>query len=350
MDLTAAMGGNMSRAWMIPMLLAAAAAATLLGGEGSLVASAGDARSAVKSQNDEAEIAAIKENIAVFSRAYQARDVKAIAALFAPEAKLITEENEIIEGRDAIAKGFTEHFEEEPTTQMELNVVAVKLLNAELAVETGTTKSISAPDAAPEYGKYTVLHAKRDGKWLMLLVRDMEGDAPSNHERLLPLAWMVGDWVDESPESLVSTSCRWSPDGNFLLQDVRIQRAGKSIMQVNQRIGWDPLRKRIRAWVFDSEGGYGESVWTQVGDEWVSKAEFVRNDGVTATATNVFTRTGKDAYVWRSVDRVLGDEVLPTMQVTVVRKPPAPVGGASAGTAPRNAKKVPPGATKTVAP
>jgi uncharacterized protein (TIGR02246 family) len=335
---------------MIPTLLAGAATATSLGGEGSSVESIGKAQSAAVVQNDDAEIAAIKGNIAAFSRAYQARDVKAIAALFAPEAKLVTENNEIVEGREAIAQGFADHFAEEPTTKMELTVGAIKLLNADLAVETGTTKSIAAADATPEYGKYTVLHAKRDGKWLMLLVRDMEGDAPSNHERLLPLAWMVGDWVDESQESLVSTSCRWSPDGNFLLQDVRIQRAGKATMQVSQRIGWDPLRKRVRAWVFDSEGGYGESVWTQIGDQWVAKAEFVRNDGVTASATNVFTRAGKHAYVWRSADRVVGDDVLPTMEVTVVRKPPAPIGAATAAAAPGKARKGQPRVKKAVKP
>ena len=314
----------MARTWMISTLLAGAAAATLLGGEGSSAEPAIKARNSAKAQGDDAEIAAIRGNIAAFSRAYQARDVKAIAALFAPEAKLITEDNEIIEGREAIAQGFTDHFEEEPTTQMELTVGTIKLLNAELAVEAGTTKSIAAPDAAPEYGKYTVLHAKREGKWLMLLVRDMEGDAPSNHERLLPLAWMVGDWVDESPESRVYTSCRWSPDKNFLLQDIQVQRGGKATMTINQRIGWDPLQKRVRAWVFDSEGGFGESVWTLHGDQWVAKATFVSNDGVTASSTNVYSRAGKDAYIWRSADRVTGDDILPNLEVTVVRKAPAP--------------------------
>jgi uncharacterized protein (TIGR02246 family) len=334
----------MTRSWTISTVLVGALAATSFGSNGPSADPAAKSRSAAAPQDEQVEIAAIKANIEAFSKAYQARDVKAIAALFAPEAKLVTEENEVVEGREAIAKGFADHFVEEPTTRMELNVGAVKMLTADLAVETGTTKSSAAPDATPEYGKYTVLHVKRDGKWLMLLVRDMDGGQPTNQERLLPLAWMVGDWVDESPESLVSTSCRWSPDKNFLLQDVRIQRSGKPTMQVSQRIGWDPLRKRVRAWVFDSEGGYGESVWSQHGDEWIAKAEFVRNDGVTASATNVFKRAGKDAYVWRSADRLIGDEVLPTMEVTVVRKAPTPGGEKKA--APTKAKKGQPGAKK----
>lgn len=348
----------MARNWKNATIVAGAFAATLFGSESPNPKSSGKASVAPQTKSDEPEIAAIKANIDAFSKAYQARDAKAIAALFAAEAKLVTDENELIEGRQAIEQKFADLFAEEPTTRMEVNVGAIKLLGADLAVETGTTKSVAAPDATPEYGKYTVLHSKRDGKWLMLLVRDMEGDPPSNHERLLPLAWMVGDWVDESPESLVSTSCRWSPDGNFLMQDVRIQRSGKEAMRVSQRIGWDPLRKRVRAWVFDTEGGYGESVWSQIGDSWVAKADFVRNDGVTASATNVFTRAGKDAYTWKSADRVLGDDVLPNMEVTVVRKPPSPAATSKTTTttagvepvAPGKMKKGRPGGKKNVKP
>ena len=334
----------MKRMWTMTALFAGAVAASMMAGESPKPEPARKQVGGAESKNDDAEVAAIKGNIEAFSKAYQARDVKAIAALFVPEAKLVTEDNEIIEGREAIAQVFANLFEEEPATKLEVNVGAIKLLSADLAVETGTTKSIAAPDATPEYGKYTVLHAKRDGKWLMLLVRDMEGDPPSNHERLLPLAWMVGDWVDESQESLVATSCRWSADKNFLLQDVRIQRGGKPAMQVSQRIGWDPLQKRVRSWVFDSEGGYGDSIWTQHGDEWIAKATFVRKDGVTASATNVFTRAGKDGYIWRSADRVVGDEVLPTMEVTVVRKAPMPAGAKKVAAS--KAKKAQPGADK----
>ena len=95
-------------------------------------------------------------------------------------------------------------------------------------------------------------------------------------------------------------------------------------MQVSQRIGWDPLAKRIRSWVFDSEGGYGESVWARNGDAWVIKATGVRSDGTTASATNVLVRTGTDGYVWRSTDRIIGDEVTPSIEVKAVRKPPQP--------------------------
>ena len=63
-------------------------------------------------------------------------------------------------------------------------------------------------------------------------------------------------------------------------------------MTVNQRIGWDPLTKQIKSWVFDSEGGYGDEFWTRKGNQWVIKSTGVLPDGRTASATHVLTPTG----------------------------------------------------------
>ena len=95
-------------------------------------------------------------------------------------------------------------------------------------------------------------------------------------------------------------------------------------MKVSQRIGWDPLRKQFKAWAFDSEGGYGESNWTPTETGWLIKATSVNSDGTTASATNHIEPTGLDRYVFQSVDRVPGNELLPPVQVTVVRQPPQP--------------------------
>jgi hypothetical protein len=133
---------------------------------------------------------------------------------------------------------------------------------------------------------------------------------------------LVGEWVDDGGSAVVVSSCRWSDDGNFLLQDFELRLNGRDAMKVAQRIGWDPLARRIRSWVFDSEGGFGESVWTRDDDGWVIKATGVRPDGTTGSATNVLIPTGTDGYIWRSTDRVVADETQPALEVKVVRKPP----------------------------
>jgi uncharacterized protein (TIGR02246 family) len=269
-----------------------------------------------------ADEAAIRENIAQFVKAYNAGDAKAVAALFTPDGRTVDKEGDESKGRDAIAQTFARLFEDMPQKRIEVFVDSIRFIGADLAMEVGTTKETPTPTEPPEYDRYTVLHVKRDGKWQMALARDEEGPPPTPHERLQPLAWLAGEWIDDGGSSVVISSCRWSTDGNFLLQDFKLQVNGKEAMDVNQRIGWDPLAKCIRSWVFDSEGGYGESVWTREGSSWIIKSTGVRPDGTTASATNQLMPAGKDGYVWQSTDRIVADQRQPPMSVKVVRKPP----------------------------
>jgi uncharacterized protein (TIGR02246 family) len=266
--------------------------------------------------------AAIRANVEAFVEAYNAGDAEAAAALFLPEGQIIGDEGEIVEGREAIAERFATAFEEDPEMTIEVFVDSIRFIGSELALEVGSTAVTPAPGETPQYERYTVLHVKRDGKWSMAVVRDAPGEPPTNHERLQPLEWMVGDWIDEGDESVVSTSCRWSADGNFLLQDIVVRIEGEETLQITERIGWDPLSKRIRSWVFDNEGGFAEGVWTRSGDQWIVKNTGVRNDGIPASSTNTITPVSADQYVWESRDRIVGSEVSEPMEITVVRKPP----------------------------
>ncbi|MFL5327585.1 MAG: YybH family protein [Gemmataceae bacterium] len=268
--------------------------------------------------------AAIRVNIEAFGRAYNAKEATAIAVLFTNDGKIISKEGREADGRDKIAAAFAEIFKSHPKKQIAINVDSIKFIGSELAVETGTTRETGEPGELPDIDRYTVLHVKRDGKWQMALARDEEGPECSCRERLEPLSWLIGEWIDDGGSAVIASKCRWSEDGNYLLQEFDLKIHGQDAMKVSQRIGWDPWRKQIRSWVFDSEGGFGESSWIHDGDEWIIKATGVRPDGSTGSATNRLIPTGTDGYVWRSQDRIVGDEVQPDMEVKVVRKPPLP--------------------------
>jgi hypothetical protein len=94
-------------------------------------------------------------------------------------------------------------------------------------------------------------------------------------------------------------------------------------MSGSQRIGWDPVKRQFKSWVFDSEGGFVEAYWTRDGNQWVVKAEGVQQNGKPASATNIITRLGKDRIGWQSVNRTLGSAAVPGVdEFTLVRKPP----------------------------
>src|SRR4029077_4560279 len=123
---------------------------------------------------------------------------------------------------------FADLFAATPQKRIEVFVDSIRFVGADLAEEVGTTKETPAPNEPPEYDRYTVLHVKRDGKWQMALARDEEGPPPTAHEELQPISWLVGDWIDDGGSSVVSSSCRWSEDGNFLLQEFQLQLNGRN--------------------------------------------------------------------------------------------------------------------------
>ena len=268
--------------------------------------------------------ATIRANVAQFVKAYNAGDAKAVASLFIPDGRIEDKDGNESTGQKAIARTFADLFKNMPKKQIEVFVDSIRFIGPDLAIEVGTTKEILFPNEAPEYDRYTVIHVKRDGKWQMALARDEEGLTSTGHEQLQPLAWLVGDWVDDGGGTVVLSSCRWSDDGNFLLQEFRLEINEREAMNVSQRIAWDPAAQRIRSWVFDSEGGFGESVWERNGSTWIINTTGVRPDGTTGSALNYLIPKGKDGYVWRSTERVVANEVQPSVEVRVVRKPPQP--------------------------
>lgn len=268
---------------------------------------------------------AIRENVEQFVKAYNAHDAKAVAELFHPQAQIVDADDNTIQGREGIESLFSGVFAAEPGTGIEVQIESIRFIGTNLAVELGTTTTVPPAGQTPETGRYSVLHIQKDKKWSMGVVRDMPAE-PTHRDHLETIAWLVGDWVDESSDGKVFTSCRWSENKSFLLQDITVHQSGKNVIKVSQRIGWDPLRKQFKAWIFDSEGGYGESSWTPTETGWLIKVNSVNTDGTTASATNHIEQTGLDRYVFESVDRVSGNEVIPSVRVVVVRQPPQPTG------------------------
>jgi uncharacterized protein (TIGR02246 family) len=267
----------------------------------------------------------VRGNIEAFVRAFNAGDAKAMSDLFAPNAQIVDDEGKTTLGREAIEKVFAAIIAEKPRPQMAVDIESIRFIGDALAIETGISKVTRAATEPADVDHYTAVHIKtRDGRWLMGFVRDTPGTELTNYERLKPLEWLIGDWIDEGRESIVLTSYTWAPNTNIILGENKVRMQGRDAMDISQRIGWDPLTKRIKSWQFDTEGGHGESVWTHAGDHWVTKVTGVRRDGVPSSSTNLITPTSKESYTWRSTDHVVGTQLVPSTEVKIVRKPPEP--------------------------
>ncbi len=273
-------------------------------------------------QQDEKAIRLAAET---FAKAYIAGDAKAIAALFAADGQIVGEEGQSTQGREGIEQVFAGIFKAHPKSHMDLAIGSIRFVGPDIAIEDGMATVTDAPDEPAERSPYTLIHTGLNGKWLMASARDLPDEAPAAEEQLKQLQWMIGQWVDESPDALVITSYRWTDNQCYILSEFKVQIAGRPVMTGTQRIGWDPLAKKIRSWVFDSEGGFGEGVWTREGNQWIVKKTGVTRDGKIASATNVITRVSQDRMTWQQRDRIVGGEKTPDIAETpITRKPPPP--------------------------
>ncbi len=294
----------------------------LVGGESQTASQvAPSAETAGRSEDEKAIRAAVNS----FTEAFRKGDAKAIAALFTEDGEAVDAEGGTIQGRSAIAEHYAARLATGPGDKFEATVESIKFLAPGVARETGSTQHTPSGGETPTSRRYAAIHVKQGGNWLLASVRELLDKELSHHERLKELEWLIGDWVEESADAVVTTSIAWADGENFLLRSFDVRVKGKPALTGTQRIGWDPLTKQIKSWVFDSRGGYGEGLWMRSGNQWVIKATGVRPDGRTATATQVLTFVDKDTIRWKSIDRTLGEEIVQEIdEIAMVRKPPQP--------------------------
>jgi uncharacterized protein (TIGR02246 family) len=268
---------------------------------------------------------AIREAIGEFTKAFQRGDAKAIVGLFTEDGEAVDAEGGTIQGRSALEEHYAGRIAEAPGDKLDIVVEAISFLAPGVARVTGRTQVSSTDGSAPAGSRYAALFVKSDGRWLLASVREIDDQAMTPHDHLKELDWLIGDWVQESDDAVVNTSVAWSDNNNFLLRSFDVRVKGKPALTGTQRIGWDPLTKQIKSWVFDSSGGYGDGLWMRQGDQWVIKATGVRPDGRVVTATQVLTNVNKDSLRWKSIDRTLGSDISQDIdEIVMVRKPPQP--------------------------
>ena len=184
---------------------------------------------------------------------------------------------------------------------------------------------VHAPGDSPARSRFELVFLKQDGAWQIGSARDFTDEPLNAAEQMQQLEWLVGQWIDDSPESLIVTNYHWTDNRQFLVGEFEVKIKGRPAMSGTHRLGWDPAEQKLHSWVFDSEGGFAEGLWTRDENRWVAKMNGVTRDGKTASSTNITAMTGKDRMTWQSRDRIVGDDVLPDIEpIPIVRKPPQP--------------------------
>lgn len=276
--------------------------------------------------NENPEENAIRQKAEEYQKAFNERKPQALAELWAEDADYINPlSGETLSGRDAIEKGFEKNFKNPDAPTMAFKVDSITFPKADQALETGTA-TLTWKNQPPTHLAYKATYEKVQGNWLIAEIKEIEEiQAPTNYEHLKELDWLVGTWIDQDEDSTITSEYKWDRNKNFLIQKFSVAVEDKFQLEGNQIIGYDPIRKKIRSWVFDSDGGFGEGKWSKKGASWVVETSQTLSDGKNASSTNIFTPINANSYSWEAVDREIDGELLPNIDpVTIVRKGTSP--------------------------
>lgn len=303
-------------------------AALMLVGAGFLGAADARAQSAVATA-PAVDLAPIEKAVAgeaaATVKAFNAGDAAALAATFHEAGELVDENGNVITGRKEIAELFKRFFERFPKAALEMEVTAVRPLGDGMVVEEGVRRITADEGTSAAQMRYVAVRDKQGDRWPIASYREFADDPlPTPREMLGALDWLVGDWVDESPDGRTAITYRWSEDGNFLIGEYSLSVGGKPEAKSVQRIGWNPIEGELHSWTFDSDGGFSEGQWMAGDDGWVVKSEVVMPDGTTGSATLTISPQDADHFSVESTDRIVGGVAEPDFKIVIARKPPAP--------------------------
>jgi uncharacterized protein (TIGR02246 family) len=258
------------------------------------------------------EATAITSQVADYVKAYNAGDAKGLAQYFADDAAYTDENGQLTEGRSDIQQLLTDTFAENKGATLDMQVSSVRPLGSDVFEEQGVT-TVSSPDGQKRSAGYSAIYGKKDGKWLISRLIESPVPDPTPGDQLSQLAWMIGTWKDRGGDYSVETKADWARGNNFITRNLKVSEGDDVILEGWQIIGWDPRQKRIRSWIFDSDGGYGQGTWTRDGNRWLVKETRMSPDGNESSSEQTITYVGPDHCTYESANRTLNGDPQPNI-------------------------------------
>ena len=264
--------------------------------------------------------AEIRASATAFVKAFNRGDAAAVAALWSPDGSAADADGTIYKGRKAIEQEYADLFKLHPDARVAVAVKSIEFPAPGVAIEDGISQ-VDAQHAGPaEVSRYSAVHVKLDGKWLLASVRETSVELPSNFAKVESLGWLAGTWTAQRDGNKVRSTIRWIANNSFLEREYSVSTDGIVTTCGRQIIGWDPKSGQVRSWSFDAAGGHGTGVWTATPEGWQIEQSGVLADGTPTSCRDTLVRIpGEDNVLgFRSAARTVGDSRLPDVPEVVL--------------------------------
>jgi uncharacterized protein (TIGR02246 family) len=295
-------------------LLALLGVVLAAGALGSLAAweSPGPSKSPAADQDRDA----IEKSARDFTAAFEKRDAKAIAALWAENGEYEDDTGEILRGREAIEKAYADLFKEQPQAKIDIRIESIRFPSRDCAIEEGLLRQVRGGKELPNSSSYRAFHVRENGQWRIAAAQEWGAGL----DRLDDLEWLIGTWKGTANNDEITLSFARDEKEACIVAKTMKRSGDKEHSSGTMRIAFDPQRGQLRSWHFDADGGHGQSLWIRDGNSWVLDAIGVGGDGADTESVNILSRIGPNEITWRSIDRVVNGQPLPdTVPVKLTR-------------------------------
>jgi uncharacterized protein (TIGR02246 family) len=282
----------------------------------------------------EADLTQRKEVLALLQQvqgSFNAGDAPAVAACWAEAGEFVGPEGARVNGRKDIESHFHDALASRKMT-LHLHLNHLRLVNPQLAlVDAGV--DIEPGTVAGNTPSASFVLSKEGGRWQIESVRESQATSPPQTSHLKDLAWMIGSWSSETAKNglVLHTSCEWTATQAFLIRKFTLEGKGAFVHGGTEVIGWDPRSSRIRSWLFDTDGGFGENIWVREGNRWLIKYSGTLADGRSVTSTQILTIDDSDTITMESKDRTVDGTPQPDIPVKSLHRQTAAKASRQAG-------------------
>ncbi len=248
---------------------------------------------------------AIRKTAAAYQEASARGDAKALAAYWTADGTYRDMMGRTYKARDLVRQHYGSGTNGERSDRAVVESdSSIRFVTPDVAIEEGTFPA--AGDA--KGGGYTAIWVKKGQMWLLDRLQEWKTPYGSFDGPLQPLSWMIGRWVGSANDVVVNLAAEWSENEKFIIARFTIEQDGRELLTSTQRIGWDPSKRRIRSWVFDSSGGIVEGLWQREGESWIVKTSGVLSDGSRSSSISFWVPEGDDRFVLKSSHTKIGDQ------------------------------------------
>lgn len=296
----------------------------------------------VRAEESAPEIKGLQQTAADFILAYNSKDAAAIAALFVENGEItnLTGDDATC-GRAEIKALYENVFAGKEVPEMAIEVASVRLVTPNLAIEDGTCHlDFPGEDTPVRSTTYTAVLQKNDaGIWQIASTRDLKDVTEAGSQLADLAASLKGDWTCQKDGTRMDFAFGWDDTGKFLIGEMLTTSDDAEPQTITMRIGWDGARKTVTWWTFDSGGGFAKGDWTPDDSGWILRTEGSNANGEATSANQHLAFEGKEAIVWNIKDRIIDGEILPDLEMQIVRQAPEPEPAAVDATEPAAAPK-----------